>query len=76
MAGGAAHGGGVAGHRERAAGGAGGGSAAGVHQARAAVRAYGQPAWVERIAKRLVLESSMRDPWRPRKHQATSPSNG
>jgi len=28
---------------------------------------YGDPAWRERVAVRLKLGSSLRDPWRPRK---------
>ena len=28
---------------------------------------YGDPAWRERVAARLKLGSSLRDPWRPRK---------
>ena len=30
-------------------------------------RPFGSPAWVERTVKRLGLEHSVRDPWRPRK---------
>jgi putative transposase len=27
---------------------------------------YGEPGWVRRIARRLGLESTLRDPWRPK----------
>ena len=30
-------------------------------------RPWGDPAWVEKTAVRLGLESTLRDPWRPRK---------
>ena len=39
-------------------------------------RPYGRQAWVERIARRLGLESSMRDPWRPKKHRTKGSSDG
>jgi putative transposase len=30
-------------------------------------RPFGERGWVEKVAARLKLESSLRDPWRPRK---------
>ena len=35
-------------------------------------RPFGQPAWVEKTAQSLGLQSTLRDPWRPAKKSATS----
>jgi putative transposase len=31
---------------------------------------FGSATWAQRVAARLNLQSSLRDPWRPRRHSA------
>jgi putative transposase len=39
-------------------------------------RPFGRPSWVEKTAKTLGLQSSLRDPWRPNKAGAQIPPKG